>query len=126
MAVVAVLGAIIWSVLDRRRTNYQTLYYWLTAIVRYYLAFTLFLFALEKFFKMQFPDLGLLYIDRTGGRYVAYEFGLGFFWIFLWIQHFYGHSRKRCIVPAVPQNNDVWCHSYISDPCQRDGRKLQL
>ena len=58
MAVMGILGAIIWSVLDRKRTNYQTLYYWLTVFVRYYLAFTLFMFALEKFFKIQFPDLG--------------------------------------------------------------------
>src|SRR5215471_12879237 len=58
MAVLAASGAITWSLLDRKRTNYQTLYYWFTAFVRYYLAFTLFIFALEKFFKMQFPDLG--------------------------------------------------------------------
>ncbi len=58
MAVAGVLGAIIWGVLDRKRTNYQKLYYWLTVFVRYYLAFTLFMFALEKFFKIQFPDLG--------------------------------------------------------------------
>ncbi len=58
MGVVAVLGTIVWSLLDRKRQNYQVLYYWLTAIIRYYLAFTMFLFALYKFFKLQFPDLG--------------------------------------------------------------------
>lgn len=58
MAMVSLLGAMIWSALDRNRSHYQTHYYWLTVFVRYYLAFTLFLFALEKFFKLQFPDLG--------------------------------------------------------------------
>ena len=58
IAAVAVTGAVVWSALDRKRTNYTTLYYWFTAILRYYLAFTLFVFAMEKFFKMQFPDLG--------------------------------------------------------------------
>lgn len=67
MALAAALGAIIWSVLDRKRTNYQTLYYWLTAFVRYYLAFTLFIFALEKFFKMQFPDLGFYTLTEQVG-----------------------------------------------------------
>ena len=67
MAVAAALGAIIWSALDRKRTNYQTLYYWLTAFVRYYLAFTLFIFALEKFFKMQFPDLGFYTLTEPVG-----------------------------------------------------------
>lgn len=67
MAMVGVFGAIIWSVLDRKRTNYQVLYYWLTTSVRYYLAFTLFLFALEKFFKMQFPDLGYYTLTEPVG-----------------------------------------------------------
>ncbi len=58
MAVVAVLGTIVWSLIDRKRQNYNVLYYWGTAIIRYYLAFTMFLFALYKFFKLQFPDLG--------------------------------------------------------------------
>jgi hypothetical protein len=67
MAVMGVLGAIIWSVSDRKRTNYQALYYWLTVFVRYYLAFTLFMFALEKFFKIQFPDLGYYTLSEPLG-----------------------------------------------------------
>ncbi len=79
MAVVAVLGAIIWSALDRKRTNYQTLYYWLTAIVRYYLAFTLFVFALEKFFKMQFPDLGYYTLTEPLGNMSPMSLAWAFF-----------------------------------------------
>ncbi len=79
MAVVAVLGAIIWSVLDRKRTNYQTLYYWLTVIVRYYLAFTLFIFALEKFFKMQFPDLGFYTLTEPLGDMSPMSLAWAFF-----------------------------------------------
>jgi hypothetical protein len=79
MAAVAVLGAIVWSVLDRKRTNYQTLYYWLTAIVRYYLAFTLFIFALEKFFKMQFPDLGYYTLTEQLGDMSPMSLAWAFF-----------------------------------------------
>lgn len=88
MAVTAILGAIVWSVLDRKRTNYDRLYYWFTAIVRYYLAFTLFLFALEKFFKMQFPDLGLYTLTQPVGdmspmslawAFFGYSYGYNFF-----------------------------------------------
>lgn len=67
MIAVAVLGAITWSVLDRKRLNYDGLYYWLTVIVRYYLAITLFAFALEKFFKIQFKDLGFYRLTQTFG-----------------------------------------------------------
>lgn len=79
MATVAVLGAIIWSMLDRKKTNYQTLYYWLTVIVRYYLAFTLFLFALEKFFKMQFPDLGYYTLTEQLGDMSPMSLAWAFF-----------------------------------------------
>ena len=48
----------IWNLLDRKRQRYIVLYYWLTTILRYYLAFTIVLFALYKFFKDQFPELG--------------------------------------------------------------------
>lgn len=78
-AMVAILGTIIWSVLDRKRTNYETLYYWLTTIIRYYLAFTLFLFALEKFFKMQFPDLGLYTLTEPVGDMTPMSLAWAFF-----------------------------------------------
>jgi hypothetical protein len=79
MAVAAGLGAILWSALDRKRTNYQTLYYWLTAFVRYYLAFTLFIFALEKFFKMQFPDLGFYTLTEPLGDMSPMSLAWAFF-----------------------------------------------
>ena len=79
MAMVALSGTIIWSVLDRKRTNYSTLYYWLTAIIRYYLAFTLFLFALEKFFKAQFPDLGLYILTEPVGNLSPMSLAWAFF-----------------------------------------------
>jgi hypothetical protein len=79
MVIVAALGAIIWSALDRKRTNYQMLYYWLTAFVRYYLAFTLFIFALEKFFKMQFPDLGFYTLTEPLGDMSPMSLAWAFF-----------------------------------------------
>jgi len=79
MTLVGVLGAIIWSVLDRKRKNYQMLYYWLTVIVRYYLAFTLFVFALEKFFKMQFPDLGYYTLTEPLGDMSPMSLAWAFF-----------------------------------------------
>jgi hypothetical protein len=79
MAAVSVVGAIVWSILDKNRTNFQTLYYWLTTIVRYYLAFTLFLFALEKFFKMQFPDLGYYTLTEPLGDMSPMSLAWAFF-----------------------------------------------
>ena len=79
MTVVALVGTAIWSVLDRHRPHYRTLYYWLTTIVRYYLAFTLFLFALEKFFKLQFPDLEWFVLHQPVGDMTPMQLAWAFF-----------------------------------------------
>jgi hypothetical protein len=79
MGLTATIGTILWSIVDRKRINYETAYYWLTAIVRYYLAFTLFLFALEKFFKMQFPDLELYTLTEPVGNLSPMSLAWAFF-----------------------------------------------
>lgn len=53
------IGAIIWSLLDRNRKNYNTLYYWIRVIVRYYLFFTMVIYGMYKVIKLQFPDPSL-------------------------------------------------------------------
>ena len=79
MAVVAVVGTVLWGLLDIKRQNYQVLYYWLTAIIRYYLAFTMFLFALYKFFKVQFPDLGYYTLTERVGDMSPMHLAWAFF-----------------------------------------------
>ncbi|MEM9362153.1 MAG: hypothetical protein AAGA43_05930 [Bacteroidota bacterium] len=79
IVVVAALGTIVWSLLDRKRQNYQVLYYWLTTIIRYYLAFTMFLFALYKFFKVQFPDLGYYTLTERVGDMSPMHLAWAFF-----------------------------------------------
>ncbi|TDQ82824.1 DoxX family protein [Sphingobacterium yanglingense] len=59
---VAVLGTIIWSVVDRDRKSYNTCYYWLTAVTRYYIAFMLINYGVIKLTHSQMlpPGLGRL------------------------------------------------------------------
>lgn len=56
--IASITGAIIWSILDRHRKHYQTLYYWLTTVMRFYVALVLIGYGLEKVVKIQFlsPD----------------------------------------------------------------------
>ena len=56
IAIISAAGCIIWTFLDNKRKSYNNLYYWLTAIVRYYLAFTLFSYGFVKIYKLQFPS----------------------------------------------------------------------
>lgn len=51
----ALITSLIWSVLDRKRLNYDSQLYWLQVFVRYYLAATLIGYGGAKIFKTQFP-----------------------------------------------------------------------
>lgn len=56
--VVAMLGCIVWSLLDRHRTEYNIPYYWLLVVVRYGLALSMLQYGFLKVFYLQFsfPD----------------------------------------------------------------------
>jgi uncharacterized membrane protein YphA (DoxX/SURF4 family) len=56
-ALLATLVAAVWTLLDRRRTDYRRLHDWLRAAVRVYLAIFMFLYGSAKVIKTQFPDL---------------------------------------------------------------------
>ncbi len=62
---IAVAGALIWTVLDRKRKEYHILYYWLRVIVRYRAGIGIIGFGFTKLFptQMPYPSLGLLNTD---------------------------------------------------------------
>ena len=55
----AVIGSLVWSLVDRRRTNYERLGYYLRTAVRYYVAFACFEYGILKFFFLQMPPPAL-------------------------------------------------------------------
>lgn len=59
---IAVVGGTIWTLLDKRNTNYNKLYYWLTVVVRYRAAIGIIGFAFTKVLPVQmpYPSLGIL------------------------------------------------------------------
>jgi len=77
--VLSVTGCIVWSALDRKRRTYNNLYYWLTVIVRYYLAFTMFSYGFIKVFKLQFPFPDALRMTETYGE----SSPMGLAWTFM-------------------------------------------
>lgn len=58
-ALIALLGCIVWTVVDRKRASYNRLYYWLTVFLRYYAAFTMLTYGFVKVYKLQFPSPSL-------------------------------------------------------------------
>lgn len=60
--IIAGIGTVIWSVLDRKRRAYLSLHYWLCLILRYSLAGIAFSYGILKVFAMQmyFPNISQL------------------------------------------------------------------
>lgn len=57
--VLALLAALLWTALDRRRPNYARLHEWLRVYVRFSLATTMISYGSYKVLKSQFPDPAL-------------------------------------------------------------------
>jgi hypothetical protein len=55
----AAVGSLVWSVLDRRRKNYERLGYWLRTGIRYYIALMCFQYGIIKLFCIQMPTPSL-------------------------------------------------------------------
>jgi hypothetical protein len=62
LLVVALVGGTIWTLLDKKRTEYNVLYYWLSVVVRYRAAIGIIGFAFTKVLPVQmpYPSIGIL------------------------------------------------------------------
>ncbi|PHN07707.1 hypothetical protein [Flavilitoribacter nigricans] len=77
--VLSVLGTVIWTLLDRKASDYDTLYYWLTVALRFYVGLMLISYGLVKVIKLQFPYPGFYRLTQPFGE--ASPMGLA--WTFL-------------------------------------------
>ncbi|NML19248.1 hypothetical protein HHL16_00115 [Pseudoflavitalea sp. G-6-1-2] len=65
--ILTIAGTIIWTIFDRHRKSYNTLYYWIRVIVRYYLFYTMVIYGSYKVIKLQFPYPSLLRLVQPYG-----------------------------------------------------------
>src|SRR5690606_3361008 len=65
----AIIGTIIWSILDSKRKSYYTCYYWLTTFIRYYVAFMLINYGVAKHIHAQMPHPGLERLMQPLGEF---------------------------------------------------------
>jgi hypothetical protein len=77
--VLTVVASIVWTIADRRRTSYHRMLYWITAMVRYYLAFFLLVYGYSKFSGGQFSTPGLARLIQPYGE----SSPMGLAWTFL-------------------------------------------
>ena len=78
----AFIVSIIWSILDKKRTSYTTLFYWLQSILRLFLCVAMLVYGFAKVFKGQFADPSLELLLQTVGEMSP----MGLAWTFM------GHS----------------------------------
>jgi len=95
--IVAIFGAIIWSVLDRNRINYTKLYYWLTVAMRFYVGLMLINYGLVKVIKLQFPEPAFYRLIEPYGE----SSPMGLAWTFLGFSKGYNLFMGIAEVAAV-------------------------
>jgi uncharacterized membrane protein YphA (DoxX/SURF4 family) len=65
--VLALIGTLIWSVIDRKRKSHDQLFYWLTVSLRFYVGFMLVHYGLAKLNNGQFPGPSATGMSSTYG-----------------------------------------------------------
>jgi len=85
MLAVSVVGAAVWSALDRRRARYDGAYDLLRTYVRYALGFALCAYGAIKVIKLQFPDLGASQLATSFGDASP----MGLLWRFMGFSYAY-------------------------------------
>ena len=64
----ALIGTLLWSLLDNKARNYNKLYYWLTVILRFYVGIMMIQYGLIKVVKLQFSSPSLDRLLATYGE----------------------------------------------------------
>lgn len=57
LLIIVVVGSLVWTITDRKRTNYKNFFYWLIVYVRYFLAYNLLDYGFAKVFHIQFMPM---------------------------------------------------------------------
>ncbi len=92
IALLSTIGMMVWSILDWKRPNYSKIFYWLTVIVRYYLAVVLIGYGFVKIFKTQFPFPFLERLTQPYGN----SSPMGLLWTFMGFSAAYNFFTGFC------------------------------
>ncbi|WP_408040255.1 hypothetical protein [Tenacibaculum amylolyticum] len=95
--VIAIITAIIWSVIDRKAKSYVKMYYWLTLIVRFYVGLMLINYGLVKVIQVQFSAPTMYRLTQAYGD----SSPMGLAWTFLGFSKGYNLFMGIAEVAAV-------------------------
>lgn len=89
----AIIISAIWGVLDRKRKSYNTAYYWLCVLVRYFLAGMMLLYGMIKVFHLQMGYPSLFRLTQPYGT----SSPMGLVWTYV------GQSKAFSIVVGISE-----------------------
>ncbi|UFH56830.1 DoxX family protein [Spirosoma sp. KNUC1025] len=73
VAIIALVGTIVWTLRDQKRTNYPELYYWLRVVLRYRLAIGIIAYGFIKLFPLQAPLPSISNLNTPYGDFTAWK-----------------------------------------------------
>ncbi|MFP4847174.1 hypothetical protein [Winogradskyella sp. PE311] len=77
--IIALIGCVVWSIIDRKQRDYDKMYYWLTVGIRYYVGLMLISYGMVKVIQLQFSSPGFYRMMSTYGE----SSPMGLAWTFL-------------------------------------------
>lgn len=89
----AVVGALVWSVVDRRRAAYPKASYWLRTVTRYYIAMFALSYGIIKVFALQMPFPTLSQLATPLGDFLPMRLS----WLFI------GYSTKYQVFSGIAE-----------------------
>lgn len=75
----SLLGTVIWSIIDRKRNEYEKAAYWLRLTTRYFLILQCFVYGIEKLFVLQMPFPNQSQLATPLGDFLPMRFS----WMFI-------------------------------------------
>ena len=85
-AVLALVGTVIWSLLDRHRSNYHKLQYWFILVLRVFLCLTMLLYGFVKVYQIQFQPPSLTQLLEPLGNFSP----MGLAWTYMGFSKAFG------------------------------------
>ncbi|MBC9914774.1 hypothetical protein [Chitinophaga varians] len=93
LLLIALTGCLLWSVIDRKRKNYDKVQYWVMVPLCYTLAMAMFKYGMAKVFPGQFSEPSLYKLDQPLGE----SSPMGLAWAFM------GYSRGYTIFSGIAE-----------------------
>ncbi len=97
IVIITLFVTAVWSLLDKKRDHYKTLYYWLTTAVRFYVALMLVSYGMVKVIQLQFSSPGFYRLIESYGD----SSPMGLAWTFLGFSKGYNLFMGIAEVSAV-------------------------